>query len=74
MSECSSFEEDEASLVLRESRADFLEVSLRLLDPSAWGLVAYSGFFREGSIIILEAGLVLHVFDLQKMNIRQDVS
>ena len=40
-SECSSSEEDEVSLAWRESRSDFLEVSLQLLDPSAWELVAY---------------------------------
>ena len=30
-----------------ESCTDFPEVSLQLLDPSEWRLVAYGGFFRE---------------------------
>ena len=38
--ECSSSDEDEVSLARRESRADFLEVSLQLLDPSGWRQVA----------------------------------
>ena len=33
-----------------ESRADFPEVSLKLLDPSEWKLAAYGGFFREENI------------------------
>ena len=37
-------EEDEVSLARRESRADFPEVSLQLLDPSKWRLAAYGGF------------------------------
>ena len=45
--ECSSSEQDEVSLAQRESRAAFSEVSLQLLDPSAWELVANGGFFRE---------------------------
>ena len=50
VSECSSF---------WESRADFPEVSLQLLDASAWELVVYGGFFREENIIILQARSIL---------------
>ena len=35
------------SLAQRESRADFPEVSLQLLDPFALELVAYGGFCRK---------------------------
>ena len=45
--ECSSSDEDEVSLARRESRADFSEVSLQLLDPSESKLAACGGFFRE---------------------------
>ena len=45
--ECSSSDEHVMSLAPRESRADFLEVWLQLLDPSEWKLAAYRGFFRE---------------------------
>ena len=38
--ECSSSDEDEMSLAWRQSRADFSEVSLQLLDRSEWRLVA----------------------------------
>ena len=38
--ECSSSDEDEMSLAQRESRVDFPEVSLQLLDPSAWKCAA----------------------------------
>ena len=55
VSECSSSEEGEVSLVWRESRADFTKVSLRLLNLSAWELVAYGGFFGYENIRILEA-------------------
>ena len=53
--ECSSLDETEVSLVQRECRADFPEESSQLLDPSEWRLGAYSGFFREENIIVLEA-------------------
>ena len=46
-------------LARKESRADFPEVSLHLLDPSEWKLAAYGGFFREENIIILEARSIL---------------
>ena len=36
--ECTSSDEDVVSLAQRESRADFWEVSLQLLDPSEWEL------------------------------------
>ena len=48
-------DETEVSLVQRECRADFPEESSQLLDPSEWRLGAYSGFFREENIIVLEA-------------------
>ena len=38
--ECSSSDEDEVSLAQRERGADFPEVSLQLLYPSEWKLVA----------------------------------
>ena len=47
VSECSSSDEDEVSLARRKSRADFPEVSLQHLEPSAWRLATYGGFFRE---------------------------
>ena len=43
-----------------ESRADFREVSLQLLDPTEWKLVAYGGFVREENIIVLEARSILY--------------
>ena len=57
--ECSSSDEDEAR-ALKESRADFLQVSLQLLDPSEWTLAAYRAFFRDEGIIILEARSLLY--------------
>ena len=48
------------SLAQRESRADFPEGSLELLDPSEWKLAAYGGFFREENIAVLEARSILH--------------
>ena len=39
-------DENEVSLA-QESRSDFPEVSLQLLDPSEWTLAAYGGFCRE---------------------------
>ena len=53
--ECTSSDEDVMSFARRESRADFPEVSVQLLDPSEWKLTAYGGFFREENIIVLEA-------------------
>ena len=55
----SGSDEKVVSLSLRESRADFPEVSLRLSDPSEWRLAAYSGFCREGNITVLEARSIL---------------
>ena len=46
-------------LARRESRADFPEVSFQLLDPSAWKMAAYGGFFRGDNIIVLEARSIL---------------
>ena len=37
----------EVSVALKESRADFPGVSLRLSDPSEWRLAAYSAFFSR---------------------------
>ena len=48
------------SLAQRESRADFPEMSLQLLDPSAWELVACGASFREENNIILEAHSILY--------------
>ena len=48
------------SLARRESCADFLEVSLQLLGPSEWKLTAFCGFFREETIIVLEARSILY--------------
>ena len=42
VSECSSSDEDEVSHARRESRADFPEVSLQLLDRSEWKLAVYT--------------------------------
>ena len=39
-SDGSGSDENEVSLARRESRSDFLEVSLQLLDPSEWTLAA----------------------------------
>ena len=58
--ECSSSDEDKVSLAQRESRADFPEVLLQLLDPSAWTSVAYGGFVREGDIIFHGAHSILY--------------
>ena len=55
---CSSLD-DEVSLARRESRADFPEVSLQLLDRSEWKLAANGGFFREENIMVLEARSIL---------------
>ena len=52
--ECSSSDEDVMSLAWEESRADFPEVSVQLQDPSKWNLTAYSSFFREENIMVLE--------------------
>ena len=57
--ECSSSEEDEVSLALTESRAEFLEVSLLLVDPSEWRLTAYGASFPDASTIVLEARSIL---------------
>ena len=43
-----------------ESRADFPEVSLQLLDPSEWKLAAFGGFFRKENITIIEVLSILH--------------
>ena len=59
VSECLSSEEDEVSIARQESRADFPEVSLQLLDPSEWILTAYGGFFHVECIIILQARSIL---------------
>ena len=49
------------SLAHRESCADFPEVSLQLLDPSEWRLVAYGDLFREEkNSIVLEARSILY--------------
>ena len=55
-----SVQEDEVSLARRESRADFPEVSVQLLDPSEWKLTAYGGSFREENIGVLEARSILY--------------
>ena len=65
--ECSSSDEDAMSLARRESRADFPEVSLQLLDPSEWKLAAYGGFFREENVI-LEARSILHAVRYAESN------
>ena len=43
------------SLAQTQTCADFFEVSLQLLIPYEWKLVADGGFFREENIIVLEA-------------------
>ena len=43
---------DEVSLARRESRADFPEVSLQLVDPSERKLALYGGFCREENVIV----------------------
>ena len=43
-----------------ESRTDFSDVSLQLLDPSEWHYGAYGGFFREEHITLLEARSILY--------------
>ena len=48
------------SLAQGESRADFPEVSLQLLDPPEWKLTACGGFFREENITVLEARSILY--------------
>ena len=50
------------ALALRESRADFPEVSFQLLDPSEWKLAAYGGSFREENIEVLDARSILYAF------------
>ena len=55
-----SSDEDEVSLARWESRADFPEVPLQLLDPEEWKLAAFGGFFREEIIIILDARSILY--------------
>ena len=51
---------NQVSLARRESRADFPEVSLQLLDPSEWRLAAYCVFCREENIIVFEARSILY--------------
>ena len=58
--EWSSSDEDVISLARVESRADFPEVSLQLLDSSEWRLAACGGFFREENITVLEAPSILY--------------
>ena len=53
-------DEGEVSRARRESRPEFPEVSLQLLDPSEWKLAAFGGFFREENIIIIEVLSILH--------------
>ena len=53
-------DQNEVSLARRESRSDFPEVSLQLLDPSEWKMAAFGGFFREENITILEARSILY--------------
>ena len=70
--ECSSSDEDEVSLARRESRADFPDMSLQLLDPSEWSLGACGGLFREENIIALEARSILYAVRMQRVVIRRD--
>ena len=72
--ECSSSDEDEVSLSREESRAEFPEVSLQLLDPSEWQLAAYGAFCREENIIILEARSILYAFQCAEKRNRRDAS
>ena len=58
--ECSGSDEDEVSLARRESRADFPEASVQLLDPSEGRLAAHGGFLREENIEVLEARSILY--------------
>ena len=51
VSECFCSSGDEVSLSQRESCADFPEVSLQLLDPSAWDLVAIRAFFLKKTFL-----------------------
>ena len=51
--ECSSSDENEVSLVRKESRADFPDVSQHLLQPFGWRLVAYGVFFHFDNVTIL---------------------
>ena len=60
VSECSSSEEEEVSVTRRERRADFLEVSLELLVPATWKLVAPGGFFEDENLLILEVRSLLY--------------
>ena len=57
--ERSSSDEDAISFALRESRADFPEVSVQFQDPSEWKLTAFGGFFREENVVVLEARSIL---------------
>ena len=56
------------SLARRESRSDFLELSLQLLDASEWKLVAYGGFFRvSGGASTAVVGLYLERTALERI-------
>ena len=67
--EYSSSDEDEVSLAQRE----FPEVSLQLLNPSEWRLVAYGGFLRDDNIQFLKHVLCGMLSGLKRVNIRRNV-
>ena len=67
-------DEDEVSLARRESRADFPSVSLQILDSSEWRLAAYSGFFREENITLLEARSILYAVRYAENSYPSDAS
>ena len=70
----SSSDEGGVSLTRRESRADFLEASLQLGDPSEWKLAALGGYFREENTIILEARSILYDVRYAENRLRRDAS
>ena len=58
--------------VSRESRVDFPEVSLQLLDPSKWMLAACGAVFREENIRVLEARSILCASGVRRVIFRLD--
>ena len=60
--------EDEVSLSHREGCAKFPEVSLQLLYPSEWRLVAYGVFFRVENETVLEARSILLSFRYESLS------
>ena len=73
VSECSSSDEDEVSIARRRSRADLLEVSLQLLDPSGIWRRTVVSFAWETSYFSKHAPSCM-LFDMQRAVIRRDAS